>query len=155
LARDSRSWPTSLSPGRRDATSRRPMRNPNSTRSNSRPSIGTRRPLKRDRCLISTSDISSGAETDGIFARQRSVMQNTKYVVDYVVGSRFDAIPEKALAVARCAMQDCVGVALAGAAQPAGSIPAEWARKSGGAGAATVWGHNFKTSPHDAALVNG
>src|SRR5215813_2758524 len=82
-------------------------------------------------------------------------MQNTKYVVDYVVGSRFDAIPEKALAVARCAMQDCVGVALAGAAQPAGSIPAEWARKSGGAGAATVWGHNFKTSPHDAALVNG
>jgi len=82
-------------------------------------------------------------------------MQNTKYVVDYIVGSRFDAVPEKALAVARCAMQDCVGVALAGAAQPAGSIPAEWARKASGASVATVWGHNFKTSPHDAALVNG
>jgi len=82
-------------------------------------------------------------------------MQNTKYVVDYIVGSRFEAIPEKALAVAKCAMQDCVGVALAGAAQPAGSIPAEWARRAGGAGIATVWGHGFKASPHDAALVNG
>ena len=82
-------------------------------------------------------------------------MQNTKYVVDYIGGSRFDAIPEKALVVAKCAMQDCVGVTLAGAAQPAGSIPAEWARKSGAAAIATVLGQNFKTSPHDAALVNG
>jgi len=82
-------------------------------------------------------------------------MQNTKYVVDYVASSRFDGIPDKALTVAKGAIQDCVGVALAGAAQPAGSIPAEWARKAAGAGVATVWGQGLRASTHDAALVNG
>jgi 2-methylcitrate dehydratase PrpD len=82
-------------------------------------------------------------------------MQNTKNVVDYIVSARLDAVPPKALSVAKGAMQDCVGVALAGARQPAGAIPSEWARKSMGAGGATVWGQGFKTSAHDAALVNG
>jgi 2-methylcitrate dehydratase PrpD len=82
-------------------------------------------------------------------------MQNTKYVVDYIVSSRFDSIPGDALTVARGAILDCVGVALAGARQPAGSIPAEWARRSVSSGGATVWGQDFKTSAHDAALVNG
>jgi 2-methylcitrate dehydratase PrpD len=82
-------------------------------------------------------------------------MQNTKCVVDYIVSSRFESIPGEALTVAKGAIQDCVGVALAGARQPGGSIPAEWARKSAGQGSATVWGQDFKTSAHDAALVNG
>jgi 2-methylcitrate dehydratase PrpD len=81
--------------------------------------------------------------------------QNTKNVVDYIVSSRFESIPGQALAVAKGAIQDCIGVALAGARHPAGSIPAEWARNSAGSGNATVWGQNFKTSAHDAALVNG
>jgi 2-methylcitrate dehydratase PrpD len=42
-------------------------------------------------------------------------MQNTKNVVDYIVSSRFDSIPGDALTVARGAILDCVGVALAGA----------------------------------------
>jgi 2-methylcitrate dehydratase PrpD len=82
-------------------------------------------------------------------------MQNTQYVVDYIIASRFDQIPPQALAVAKGAMQDCVGVALAGARQPAGTIQADWARQSRGTGKATVWGSDFTTSPHDAALVNG
>jgi 2-methylcitrate dehydratase PrpD len=82
-------------------------------------------------------------------------MQNTKNVVDYIVSSRFESIPAQARAVAKGAIQDCVGVALAGARHPAGSIPAAWARDSAGSGSATVWGQNFKTSAHDAALVNG
>jgi 2-methylcitrate dehydratase PrpD len=82
-------------------------------------------------------------------------MQNTKNVVDFIVSSRFESIPAVALTVAKCAIQDCVGVALAGAPQPGGSIPAEWARSAAGKGVASVWGQNFKTSPHDAALVNG
>ena len=82
-------------------------------------------------------------------------MQNTKNVVDFIVSSRLEAIPGQALAVAKDAIQDCVGVALAGARQPAGAIPAEWARKAAGTGAATVWGQDFKTTAHDAALVNG
>jgi 2-methylcitrate dehydratase PrpD len=82
-------------------------------------------------------------------------MQNTKNVVDFFVASRFEAIPDQALTVAKSAIQDCVGVALAGARPPAGAIPAAWARKAAGAGAAVVWGQDFKTAPHDAALVNG
>lgn len=82
-------------------------------------------------------------------------MQNTKNVVDYIISSRFDSIPGPALTVARGAILDCVGVALAGARQPAGSIPAEWARRNVGSGGATVWGQDFQTSAHDAALVNG
>ena len=82
-------------------------------------------------------------------------MRNTKYVVDYVVASRLEAVPAQALVVAKGAIQDCVGVALAGSRQAAGAIPAEWARRSAGAGGATVWGQDFKTSAHDAALVNG
>ena len=82
-------------------------------------------------------------------------MRNTKYVVDYVVAARLEAVPAQALVVAKGAIQDCVGVALAGSRQAAGAIPAEWARRSAGAGGATVWGQDFKTSAHDAALVNG
>lgn len=82
-------------------------------------------------------------------------MQHTKQVVDFIVSSRLEAVPAQAVAVAKGAIQDCVGVALAGARQPAGAIPAEWARKAAGTGSATVWGQQFKTSPHDAALVNG
>src|SRR5262245_25833222 len=82
-------------------------------------------------------------------------MQNTQRVVDYIVTSRFEDIPAKALTVAKGAILDCVGVALAGARHPAGGIPSEWARHAAGAGRATVWGQDFKTSTHDAALVNG
>ena len=82
-------------------------------------------------------------------------MQNTQRVIDYIVTSRFEDIPAKALTVAKGAILDCVGVALAGARHPAGDIPSEWARHAAGAGRATVWGQDFKTSAHDAALVNG
>src|SRR6516162_7047136 len=82
-------------------------------------------------------------------------MKNTQQVIDYIVGSRFDDVPSKALTVDKGAILDCVGVALAGARQPGGMIPAQWAQSSAGAGLATVWGHDFKTSAHDAALVNG
>src|SRR6202011_3357701 len=82
-------------------------------------------------------------------------MQNTHYVIEYILGSRFEAVPQKALTVAKGAMLDCLGVALAGARHPGGMIAADWSRKAAGAGAATVWGQNFKTSAHDAALVNG
>ena len=65
-------------------------------------------------------------------------MQNTKNVVDYIVSSRYESIPKPALTVAKGAIQDCVGVALAGARHPAGSIPAEWARTSAGSGSRAI-----------------
>lgn len=82
-------------------------------------------------------------------------MQNTQHVVDYIVGSRFETIPPKALDVAKGAMLDCLGVALAGVRHPGGMIAADWSRRAAGAPQATVWGQGLKTSAHDAALVNG
>jgi len=82
-------------------------------------------------------------------------MQNSQYVIDYIVGSRFEKIPHKALDVAKGAMLDCLGVALAGARHRGGMIAADWSRKAAGAPQATLWGHGMKTSAHDAALVNG
>jgi 2-methylcitrate dehydratase PrpD len=82
-------------------------------------------------------------------------MENTQKVIDFVVKTRLEDIPAAGLAQARIGILDCVGVGLAGARQPAGAISAEWARKAGSAPQATVWGQGFKTSAHDAALVNG
>src|SRR6266850_7223893 len=86
---------------------------------------------------------------------QGRLMENTQRVIDFVVKTQFEDIPTKGLEQAHIGILDCIGVALAGARQPAGAIGAEWARKAGGAPQATVWGQGFKTSAHDAALVNG
>jgi 2-methylcitrate dehydratase PrpD len=80
---------------------------------------------------------------------------HTQRLVDFVVGSRFEDIPPKALRVAREAIMDCVGVAIAGSQEPAGQITSDWARDAAGAPQACVWGHGFRTSTHDAAMVNG
>jgi len=80
---------------------------------------------------------------------------NTDRIVRFILETVFDQLPARALAVAREAIMDCVGVALAGSRQPAGEITAKWARAAGGASQSTVWGGGFKTSVHDAALVNG
>jgi len=84
-----------------------------------------------------------------------SMAHNTRNVVHFIVTSRFEDIPGKAIDVAKGAIFDCVGVALAGARHGGGSIPAEWARGAAGTPQSTVWGHGFRTSAHDAALVNG
>jgi 2-methylcitrate dehydratase PrpD len=80
---------------------------------------------------------------------------NTDRIVRFILETVFDQLPATALAVAREAIMDCVGVALAGSRQPAGEITAKWARAAGGAAQSTVWGGGFKTSVHDTALVNG
>lgn len=80
---------------------------------------------------------------------------NTDRIVNFVVNSKFDEIPKEALLVVRQAILDCVGVGLAGSQQPAGEITGKWARAAAGTPQASVWGAGFKTSVHDAALVNG
>ena len=80
---------------------------------------------------------------------------NTDRIVRFVVQTEFDDVPGKALSVVREAMMDCVGVALAGVRQPAGEIAAKWALAAAGSEQSTVWGAGFKSSAHDAALVNG
>ena len=91
-------------------------------------------------------------------APRREHEMDTRYtdrIVDFTVNTRFEDIPPQALNVAREAIFDCIGVALAGAVEPAGRIGAEWARSCAGAEQSTVWGHGLRTAADHAALVNG
>lgn len=80
---------------------------------------------------------------------------HTQKIIDFIQNSTLEAIPENGVRTATEAILDCIGVALAGAIEPAGEITARMARASAGKGESSVWGHGFATSAHDAALVNG
>ena len=80
---------------------------------------------------------------------------HSQRIINFIVNSRIGDVPEKALKVAREAILDCIGVAVAGSIEPAGRITAGWARAAASAPQASVWGHGFRTAAHDAALVNG
>ena len=64
-------------------------------------------------------------------------------------------VPAAARAAARDAVQDTVGVALAGAGEPAARIVQRVARADGGPGACSVLGTDMTAGPTCAALANG
>ena len=64
-------------------------------------------------------------------------------------------VPAAARAAARDAVQDTVGVALAGAGEPAARIVQRVARADGGPGACSVLGTELTAGPAYAALANG
>ena len=76
-------------------------------------------------------------------------------VSEFVAAADFDKLPEKVVATAKAAVLDCVSVTLAGANEESARICAELAREESTPGAATVIGHDFKTSAMMAALCNG
>ena len=78
----------------------------------------------------------------------------TDVVARFVAGFDARELPVAARATARRGYFDCLGVALAGSAQPAGQVAARFASGQG-TGPATVWGHAFTAPPAIAALVNG
>jgi 2-methylcitrate dehydratase PrpD len=78
----------------------------------------------------------------------------TDVVARFVAGFDARKLPAAARATARRGYFDCLGVALAGSAQPAGQVAAQFAAGQG-TGPATVWGHAFTAPPAIAALVNG
>lgn len=64
-------------------------------------------------------------------------------------------IPADALAAARHACIDTVGVALAGVPEDCAVISRRWVEQAGGTPVATVWGTGLRTSPMEAAFTNG
>jgi 2-methylcitrate dehydratase PrpD len=82
------------------------------------------------------------------------VLAATDVVARFVAGFDARELPVAARATARRGYFDCLGVALAGSAQPAGQVAARFAAGQG-TGPATVWGHAFTAPPAIAALVNG
>src|SRR5690606_28298169 len=63
-------------------------------------------------------------------------------------------IPRDVLDAGRVALQDTIGVALAGCVEEAALIALDFARESTCRPAAGVWGHSLRCAAADAALVN-
>lgn len=82
-------------------------------------------------------------------------MNYTKKIADFVAGTSYEDIPPKAIEVAKPAILDCVGVALAGSKEASGRICAQMAREERVNGEATVFGQGFKSSALMAAFANG
>lgn len=76
-------------------------------------------------------------------------------IARFIVETKDEEVPPEALRTAGDAAFDCVGVALAGAAQPLGKMMLEMTREEGGNPEATVIGGGLRTSPTMAALANG
>ncbi|HWP23638.1 MAG TPA: MmgE/PrpD family protein, partial [Candidatus Binatia bacterium] len=82
-------------------------------------------------------------------------MDVTAKIVRFVIDIDLDRVPARALANARIAVRDCLGVALAGSAEPSARICAAVARQETAREEATVIGQGFRSSALQAAFVNG
>src|SRR5512147_770535 len=82
-------------------------------------------------------------------------MRATSQIAEYVSKSRWEDCPAAAVAAARRAILDCLGVMLAGSVEPAARIVADVARAEGGSPLATVVGTRLRTGAVWAALANG
>lgn len=80
----------------------------------------------------------------------------TRDVARWIAALRYDDIPERTRAVARCAILDTLGCGLYGYRTPWADLLLRWARAGGGSAVATVWGDKAPSlRAADAALVNG
>jgi len=82
-------------------------------------------------------------------------MDVTAKIAQFVTDTRYDQIPAKAIATAKTAILDCLGVALAGSKEKDAKICAQIARQENAKPEATVFGQQLKTSAQQAAFANG
>jgi 2-methylcitrate dehydratase PrpD len=82
-------------------------------------------------------------------------MSETTAVADFIAKSRWEDCPAPAVAAARRAILDCLGVMLAGSLEPSARILQAVALAEGGAPLATVVGTGRRTGAVWAALCNG
>jgi 2-methylcitrate dehydratase PrpD len=76
-------------------------------------------------------------------------------IANFVTTLNYASIPPQALATAKVAVRDCLGVALAGSREEDARICAQIARAENAKEETTVIGQGFKTSALNAALANG
>src|SRR5512147_1481790 len=87
-------------------------------------------------------------------AQRRKIMDVTARIAQFVVKTDFSDFPPPAVATAKVALRDCLGVALAGSKDEAAEICGKIARQEEAMAEASVVGQGFKTSALQAALVN-
>lgn len=79
----------------------------------------------------------------------------TEEIANFIVLNGYEQMPERAVAVAKEAILDSMGCALAGSVEPVSRIITEYARETGSNPEATVIAGGFMTSAPLAALANG
>src|SRR5580692_4795709 len=67
-------------------------------------------------------------------------------IAAFVLNTRYDALPPKALEWSKTAILDCLGVAVAGRNEESSRICADLARQEKAKEEATIYGHGFKSS---------
>jgi len=82
-------------------------------------------------------------------------MDVTAKIAQFVVNAKYEKLPPQAIATAKVAARDCLGVALAGSKEEDAKICAEVARQEQAKEETTVIGQGFKSSALNAALANG
>lgn len=82
-------------------------------------------------------------------------MDVTARIARFVVETQFEKIPAQAVATAKTAVLDCLGVALAGSKEESAKICAQIARQESAREETTVLGQGFKSSALQAAFANG
>ncbi|HEY2989405.1 MAG TPA: MmgE/PrpD family protein [Candidatus Binatia bacterium] len=82
-------------------------------------------------------------------------MDVTAKIARFVAGLQYEAIPPQALASAKAAALDCLGVALAGSRDECAKIAAQIARQEDAKQETTVFGQGFKSSALQASFANG
>ncbi len=79
----------------------------------------------------------------------------TDILTRFVNQTDFASIPAKVIADAKMHLLDALGVALAGADQPAAGIALDYCRRLGASAEATIWGTKLRASVSSAAFANG
>ena len=82
-------------------------------------------------------------------------MDATARIARFVVETEFQKIPSEAIKMAKTALLDCLGVALAGSKEPSARICAEMARQEHAREESSVIGQGFRSSAMQAAFANG
>ncbi len=79
----------------------------------------------------------------------------TEQLADFIVGTSYDKLPGAAVDKVKTGLVDFIGVSLAGSVQDAGQKITSFVKGLGGKAQSSVIGGGYRTSPTNAALVNG
>jgi len=79
----------------------------------------------------------------------------TKTLSKFVKETTFEKLPKKDIDRMKMVILETMGCMVLGSRNTTGRVLKELIKKIGGKGEATVFGTNFKTSPQNAALING
>jgi 2-methylcitrate dehydratase PrpD len=86
------------------------------------------------------------------------IMENKKMaeiVAEFLVGRRYEDLPEETVEKAKHLAIDCIGCILGGSREPQAKILVEVMKAEGGEPYSSVFAHGLKTSVMNAALMNG